>query len=89
MSQQRLTKGSLPMFKLTLPLAMEQFFRILVSSIDTMMLSGYSEKAVAGVGLMGQYVYIYPDKNIVVVRTGVSYDTFDWIEFIEKVTSYL
>lgn len=48
-----------------------------------------NKDAYVAVGLMGQYVYIYPDKNIVVVRTGVSYDTFDWIEFIEKVTSYL
>ncbi len=71
MSQQRLNKGSLPMFKLTLPLAMEQFFRILVSSIDTMMLSGYSEKAVAGVGLMGQYVF-FLNLLFSVIGTGTS-----------------
>lgn len=45
------------MIKLTVPLAMEQFFRILVSSVDTFMLSTFSEKAVAGVGLVGQYVF--------------------------------
>ena len=71
MSQQRLNKGSLPMLKLTLPLAMEQFFRILVSSIDTMMLSGYSEKAVAGVGLMGQYVF-FLNLLFSVIGTGTS-----------------
>lgn len=45
------------MVKLTVPLAMEQFFRILVSSVDTFMLSSFSGKAVAGVGLVGQYVF--------------------------------
>lgn len=51
------TRGSMSMVKLTVPLALEQFFRILVSSIDTFMLSTYSEKAVAGVGLVTQYVF--------------------------------
>ena len=50
-------RGALPMLKLTLPIAMEQFFRILVSSIDTMMLSSYSNEAVAAVGLVSQYVF--------------------------------
>ena len=45
------------MVKLTLPLALEQFFRILVSSVDTMMLSSYSNEAVAAVGLVSQYVF--------------------------------
>lgn len=47
------------------------------------------KNAYVAIGLMGQYVYIEPDKNIVVVRTGESYDNFDWIEFIEEMTSYL
>lgn len=51
------SRGALPMFQLTLPLVIEQFLRILVSSIDTLMLSSYSEKAVAAVGMMGQYVF--------------------------------
>lgn len=50
-------RGSSSMLKLTVPLAMEQIFRILVSSIDTFMLSGYSQNAVAGVGLVAQYVF--------------------------------
>lgn len=50
-------RGALPMFKLTLPIAVEQFFRILVSSVDTMMLSSYSNEAVAAVGLVSQYVF--------------------------------
>lgn len=45
------------MRKLCLPLVMEQVFRILVGSADTLMLSSYSGAAVAGVGLMAQYVF--------------------------------
>lgn len=54
---EKLSRGSLSMLKLTVPLALEQFLRILVSSIDTIMLSTYSDKAVAGVGLVSQYVF--------------------------------
>lgn len=50
-------RGALPMFKLTFPIAMEQFFRILVSSVDTMMLSSYSNEAVAAVGMTSQYAF--------------------------------
>ena len=50
-------RGALPMFKLTLPIALEQIFRILVSSVDTMMLSSYDNDAVAAVGLVSQYVF--------------------------------
>ena len=59
MTQNTLKKnrGALPMLKLTLPIAMEQFFRILVSSVDTMMLSSYSNDAVAAVGLVSQYSF--------------------------------
>lgn len=54
---QNKNRGALPMLKLTLPIAMEQFFRILVSSVDTMMLSSYSNDAVAAVGLVSQYSF--------------------------------
>ena len=54
---QKKSRGALPMHKLALPLIFEQFFRILVSSVDTFMLSSFSEPAVAGVGLMSQYVF--------------------------------
>ena len=50
-------RGALPMFRLTLPIALEQIFRILVSSVDTMMLSSYDNDAVAAVGLVSQYVF--------------------------------
>ena len=64
-------RGSLPMLKLTLPIAMEQFFRILVSSVDTMMLSSYSNQAVAAVGLVSQYAFFL---NLIfsVICTGCS-----------------
>ncbi len=54
---QNKNRGALPMLKLTFPIAMEQFFRILVSSVDTMMLSSYSNDAVAAVGLVSQYCF--------------------------------
>ena len=54
---QNKNRGALPMLKLTFPIAMEQFFRILVSSVDTMMLSSYSNDAVAAVGLVSQYSF--------------------------------
>ena len=56
MSQHK-NRGALPMLSLTLPIAAEQFFRILVSSVDTMMLSSFSNDAVAAVGLVSQYVF--------------------------------
>lgn len=57
MNKIQINRGSLPMLKLTLPLIGEQFFRILVSSVDTLMLRSYSEDAVAGVGLVTQWVF--------------------------------
>jgi len=50
-------RGALPMAKLAFPIAMEQLMRILVSSVDTFMLSSYSNSAVAAVGLVSQYVF--------------------------------
>jgi len=64
-------RGSLPMFKLAFPLAMEQLMRILVSSIDTFMLSSFNNSAVAAVGLVSQYVFFL---NLIfsVIATGSS-----------------
>lgn len=50
-------RGSLPMLKLALPMIGEQFLRILISSVDTFMLSSYSSAAVAGVGLVAQWCF--------------------------------
>ena len=74
MAETTLTKqnrGALPMLKLTFPIAMEQFFRILVSSVDTMMLSSYSNDAVAAVGLVGQYIF-FLNLLFAVISTGCS-----------------
>lgn len=45
------------MLHLVLPLTGEQLLRILVSLADTFMLSTYSDHAVAGVGLVAQYMF--------------------------------
>ena len=68
---QKANRGSLPMLKLAFPLAMEQLMRILVSSIDTLMLSSYNNSAVAAVGLVSQYVFFL---NLIfsVIATGSS-----------------
>ena len=52
-------RAALPMIALTLPIVLEQFFRVLVSSVDTVMLSSYSQLAVAAVGLVAQYIFSY------------------------------
>ena len=64
-------RGSLSMTALTLPIAMEQIFRLLVSSADTIMLSSYSNQAVAAVGLIAQYIFFL---NLIfsVIGTGCS-----------------
>ncbi len=71
MKQQNKNRGSLSMPALTFPLAMETLFRILVSSIDTVMLSSYSNQAVAAVGMTSQYIFFL---NLVfsVIGTGCS-----------------
>lgn len=50
-------RAALPMFRLTLPIIGETFFRTLVASADTLMLSSYKDSAVAAVGMMGQYIF--------------------------------
>ncbi len=50
-------RAALPLVTLAIPIVFESFFRILVSSIDTIMLSSYSQQAVAGVGLVSQYIF--------------------------------
>lgn len=64
-------RGSLSMAKLTVPLALEQLFRLFVSSVDTFMLASFSEAAVAGVGLVVQYTFFL---NILfsVITTGTT-----------------
>ena len=52
-----INRAALPMFQLTLPIIGETFFRTLVASADTLMLSSYKDSAVAAVGMMGQYIF--------------------------------
>ena len=71
------SRGALPMAKLSLPLIVEQFFRILVASIDTVMLSFYSEKAVAAVGMMTQYVFFINILfNVIAIGTSIVLSQF-------------
>ena len=67
----KMNRGSLSMISLALPIALEQLFRLLVSSADTIMLSSYSTEAVAAVGLTAQYIFFL---NLVfsVIGTGCS-----------------
>ena len=77
MNQNKAGRGALPMFQLSLPLILEQFFRILVSSIDTVMLSFYSEKAVAAVGMMSQYVFFINILfNVIAIGTSIVLSQF-------------
>lgn len=46
------------LFALVWPILIETFLRMFFGTIDTFMLSGYSDKAVAGVGAANQYVSI-------------------------------
>lgn len=65
-------RGSLTMMQLALPLVAENFFRTLVSSIDTFMLSSYSGSAVAGVGLVSQWVFfIQVLFNVICIGSGI------------------
>jgi len=72
MEQKKAGKGALPMLQLSLPLILEQFFRILVSSVDTVMLSSFSGHAVAAVGMMSQYIYFLNILfNVIAIGTSI------------------
>ncbi|MCD4773185.1 MAG: beta-lactamase family protein [Bacteroidales bacterium] len=38
-------------------------------------------------GILGQYIYVYPEKNLIFLRFGKSYGDIDWAEFFEKIGS--
>lgn len=60
------------MVALTAPIIAETFFRILVSSVDTIMLSGYDQQAVAAVGLVGQYIFFIQILfNVICIGTSI------------------
>ncbi|HAK69312.1 MAG TPA: MATE family efflux transporter [Treponema sp.] len=95
MDNNKKLRGALPMLQLSLPLILEQFFRILVSSIDTVMLSSYSEKAVAAVGMMSQYVFFINILfNVIAIGTSIvlsqylgAKKTDDELNFISKAST--
>ena len=65
-------RAALPMTALALPIITESFFRILISSIDTVMLSSYSQQAVAGVGLVSQYIFFIQILfNVICIGTSI------------------
>lgn len=65
-------RAALPMIALTLPIVLEQFFRVLVSSVDTVMLSSYSQLAVAAVGLVAQYIFFIQILfNVICIGTSI------------------
>jgi len=60
------------MFALTVPIVLEQLLRVLISSVDTIMLSSFSQEAVAGVGMMGQYVFFIQILfNVICIGTSI------------------
>jgi len=68
----KINRGSLTMMQLALPIVAETFFRTLVSSVDTFMLSSYSGNAVAGVGLVSQWVFfIQVLFNVICIGSGI------------------
>jgi len=71
-SEIKKNRGSMTMMQLALPIVGETFFRTLVSSVDTFMLSSYSGSAVAGVGLVSQWVFfIQVLFNVICVGSGI------------------
>ncbi|AEJ20370.1 MATE family efflux transporter [Gracilinema caldarium] len=56
-AQKSINPGSVGLPVLVLPIFLESLFRMLVSSIDTFMLSSYAQEAVAGVGMVSQYMF--------------------------------
>ena len=40
-------------------------------------------------GILGQYIYVYPEKNLIFLRFGESYGDIDWAEFFEDISGQL
>jgi len=40
-------------------------------------------------GILGQYIYVYPEKNLIFLRFGESYGDIDWAEFFEDISDQL
>lgn len=70
-TETKISRAALPMTALVLPIIIENIFRMLVSSVDTFMLSGYSPQSVAGVGLVSQFIF-FMQVIFSVISTGTS-----------------
>jgi putative MATE family efflux protein len=71
-SQKTGNPGSMGLLTLVLPIFFESLFRMLVASIDTFMLSSYAQEAVAGVGMVAQYMFfIQLLFNIICIGAGI------------------
>ena len=70
--EEKINRASLPMLSLTIPLLFENGFRILLSSVDTFMLSSWSQKAVAAAGMIGQYIFFIQILfNVICIGTSI------------------
>ena len=58
MEKEQFLDKRITLFALVWPILIETFLRMLFGTVDTFMLSGYSDNAVAGVGAANQYVSI-------------------------------
>ncbi len=66
------SRAALPLATLAIPIVFESFFRTLVSSIDAIMLSSYSQESVAGVGLVTQYIFFIQILfNVICIGTSI------------------
>jgi putative MATE family efflux protein len=57
MTNSAIDRSQMSLLKLTWPIWVENILRVTLSSVDVFMLSFYSEKAVAAVGLINQFVF--------------------------------
>jgi Na+-driven multidrug efflux pump len=58
MEKEQFLDKRITLFALAWPILIETFLRMLFGTVDTFMLSGYKDTAVAGVGAANQYVSI-------------------------------
>ncbi len=45
--------------------------------------------AIFAKGVLGQYIYVFPEKNIIIVRLGKKTDGINWAEFMEQICADL
>ena len=68
----KINRAALPLSALALPMVLEAFFRILVSSADTIMLSSWNQESVAAVGMASQYIFFIQILfNVICIGTSI------------------